>query len=65
MYLCRVNLDAPLALIGERFGGRDHTTVLYACSKIESQLKTDPYLRKTVKTLSDRVAGNVENMFMN
>lgn len=65
MYLCRVNLDVPLALIGERFGGRDHTTVLYACSKIETQLKTDHYLRKTVKALSERVTGNVENTFMN
>jgi chromosomal replication initiator protein len=65
MYLCRLNLDVPLAAIGESFGGRDHTTVLYACSKIESQLKTDPYLRKTVKTLSARVTGNVENLFMN
>jgi chromosomal replication initiator protein len=65
MYLCRVNLDVPLAVIGEKFGGRDHTTVLYACSKIETQLKTDHYLRKTIRTLSERVAGNVENVFMN
>lgn len=65
MYLCRVNLDVPLALIGERFGGRDHTTVLYACTKIETQLQTDNYLRKTIKTLSERVAGAVENLFMN
>jgi chromosomal replication initiator protein len=35
MYLCRELTEASLPQIGERFGGRDHSTVLYAVNKIE------------------------------
>ncbi len=65
MYLCRALLDTPLAEIGDKFGGRDHTTVLYACSKVEAQLKIDPRLRKTVTTLTGRIPGGGENLFIN
>jgi chromosomal replication initiator protein len=65
MYLCRTLLDVPLAEIGDKFGGRDHTTVLYACSKIEAQLKIDPRLRKTISVLTGRVPGTGDNVFIN
>ena len=48
MYLCRKLLDISLPKIGESFGGRDHTTVIYAISKIEKQLESDEGLQKTV-----------------
>ncbi len=65
MYLCRSHLDTPLAEIGERFGGRDHTTVLHACSKIESQLKTDTRLRKIVADLACRLPASGDRMLIN
>ena len=39
MYLTRRLTDYSLPEIGEHFGGRDHSTVIYACEKIENELK--------------------------
>ena len=41
MYLCRELTDATLPAIGGDFGGRDHTTVLYAVQKISRRLHHD------------------------
>ena len=41
MYLCRELTDATLPAIGREFGGRDHTTVLYAVQKISRRLHHD------------------------
>lgn len=46
MYLTRELTSHSLPDIGEAFGGKDHTTVLYACNKIKEALKQD-------KTISD------------
>ena len=55
MYLCRKLLDISLPKIGESFGGRDHTTVIYAISKIEKQLESDEDLQKTVHALEKEI----------
>lgn len=55
MYLCRKLLDISLPKIGESFGGRDHTTVIYAISKIEKQLENDEGLQKTVQKLEKEI----------
>lgn len=39
MYLCREQTNLSLPKIGQLFGNRDHTTVMYACNKITSELK--------------------------
>ncbi len=39
MYLSRELLDLPLTKIGEAFGGRDHSTVINACDKVDKMLK--------------------------
>jgi chromosomal replication initiator protein len=39
MYLCRQLTEASLPQIGDRFGGRDHSTVLHAVNKIDRLLK--------------------------
>lgn len=39
MYLCRSELNMTFPKIGEFFGGKDHTTILHACNKIETSLK--------------------------
>ena len=55
MYLCRKLLDISLPKIGESFGGRDHTTVIHAITKIEKQLETDTALQKTIHQLEKEI----------
>lgn len=51
MFLCRRLTGASFPDIGERFGGRDHTTVLYACDRVVELMKGDADYRKSVETL--------------
>lgn len=51
MFLCRELVGATTPQIGRDFGGRDHTTVMYACDKINSARKTDPQLDRTLNDL--------------
>ncbi|MEA4822160.1 MAG: helix-turn-helix domain-containing protein, partial [Erysipelotrichales bacterium] len=39
MYLCKNLLNAPYKKIGEEFGGKDHSTVISACEKVNKLLK--------------------------
>lgn len=55
MYLMRQHTDLSLPKIGEVFGGKDHTTVLYSCDKITQLQNTDPALGQTLRQLSDRI----------
>lgn len=55
MYLMRQHTDLSLPKIGEVFGGKDHTTVLYSCDKIGQLRNTDPNLAQTLAKLSDRI----------
>lgn len=56
MYLCRKGLNTSLPEIGERFGGRDHTTALAACRKIENMIRKDINVRSRVEAL-ERLLG--------
>jgi chromosomal replication initiator protein len=51
MYLARELTSRSLPDIGRRFGGRDHTTVLHACRRIESLCKADPVFQQEVDFL--------------
>ena len=55
MYLMRQHTDLSLPRIGEKFGGKDHTSVMYSCDKISKQLRKDRALNQTVSLLSDRI----------
>ncbi len=48
MYLMRDLGDLSLPRIGEEMGGRDHTTVMYACDKIADMVETDDRTRKQI-----------------
>ncbi len=55
MYLMRQHTDLSLPRIGEEFGGKDHTTVIYSCDKIAQLQKKDTKLSQTLLQLSDRI----------
>jgi len=55
MYIARSVTDLSFADIGMKFGGRDHSTVLHACSKIEALMATDKELRQVVEDLMGAV----------
>ncbi len=55
MYLMRQNTDLSLPRIGEEFGGKDHTTVMYSCEKIAKQIDKNREVRQIVSQLRDRI----------
>jgi len=57
MYLSRSLTETSLPQIGTRFGGRHHTTVLYAVDKVERQLKDgrDPQLHDVIEVIRTRL----------
>ena len=55
MYLMRQHTELSLPKIGDEFGGKDHTTVIYSCDKIDKLIKKDPDLGQTINRLSDRI----------
>src|SRR5262245_55539832 len=56
MYLARQLTPLSLGEIGDYFGGRDHTTVLHACRKVEQALPRDPGLSGAVRQLQGDLA---------
>ncbi|AMW27115.1 chromosomal replication initiator protein DnaA [Arthrospira platensis] len=55
MYLMRQHTDLSLPKIGEVFGGKDHTTVMYGCEKITKRRDRDSELHQILQQLSDRI----------
>jgi chromosomal replication initiator protein len=55
MYLCRELTDSSLPKIGKKFGGRDHTTVIHATSKIARLLQEDRSVYNLVQELTARI----------
>jgi chromosomal replication initiator protein len=51
MYLARELTELSYPVIGEAFGGKDHSTVIYAAKKIEKMLEQNHSLRNTVEAL--------------
>jgi chromosomal replication initiator protein len=55
MYLSRELTDSSLPKIGREFGGRDHTTVIHATSKIARMIKADRSVYNLVQELTARI----------
>ena len=55
MYLSRELTDSSLPKIGKEFGGRDHTTVIHATSKIAGMIREDRSVYNLVQELTARI----------
>ena len=55
MYLCRALTDQSFPRIGLEFGGRDHSTVIHACDKIEEDLKNNGQLKEIINEIKSKL----------
>ena len=51
MYLCRNMTSESFPKIGTEFGGKDHTTVMHSCEKIEKEIKVNKDLENIIEKL--------------
>ena len=55
MYLSRIMTDESFPRIGIEFGGKDHSTIIHACEKIEEDMKEDKNLETIINTLKQKI----------
>ena len=55
MYLIREMTEYSLPKIGQMFGGKHYTTVMYACDKIEEQVHADPGFSEVIEGLKESI----------
>ena len=60
MYLLREEAQLSLPQIGKMLGGRDHTTVMYACDKVSDQIEQDSRFRRQVIDIREKLFGEPE-----
>src|SRR3989338_1276896 len=51
MYLLREDFNVSYPLIGQKIGGKDHTTVIHSCLKIKEDIKHDPQLLQELEQI--------------
>ena len=59
MFLARRLTSLSLDEIGDFFGGRDHSTILYGVRKVEERYAGDPTLAATLERVADRLGGRL------
>jgi chromosomal replication initiator protein len=55
MYLAKKMTNRSLKSIGETFGGRDHSTVIYSCKAVQDMMDTDMIFKDTVADLEKKI----------
>ena len=56
MYLCRKLTEESFPKIGIEFGGKDHSTVMHSCEKIELEIKTNKQFAETIEKLEKDIS---------
>lgn len=51
MYILREDFSVSYPTIGQKLGGRDHTTVIHSCEKIKNELKKSTELEEEVSQI--------------
>lgn len=59
MYLAKNLTKSSLKMIGNKFGGRDHSTVIYSCKAVKDMLDTDNMFKDTVEELEKKITLSV------
>ena len=57
MYLLREEINISLPQIGAQLGGRDHTTVMYACDKVNDLIERDDRMRRQILQIRETLYG--------
>ncbi len=57
MYLLRKELKHSYPFIGRKFGGKDHTTAIHSCEKIQKELKTNDSLLEELNIIKQKIYG--------
>jgi chromosomal replication initiator protein len=55
MYLLKKELKLSYSQIGRKFGGKDHTTVMHACSLIEKEYEENQKFNQEVEMILQRI----------
>ncbi len=55
MFLFRAELKSSYPFIGRRFGGKDHTTAIYACEKITKEIEVNENLNNEINLIRQRI----------
>lgn len=58
MYLMRELLDITFSEIGLKFSGRDHSTIMKACSRVETKIKKDKDYKLAITKIKDKLGTN-------
>jgi len=56
MALLREMTEMTLGEIGDRFGGRDHTTIIYACNTVRDEAASNPSFAQDVDAIRNIIA---------
>lgn len=62
MYILREDFDTSYPYIGQKLGGRDHTTVIHACDKIKNDLKKDDNLVREIENIKNIINNRTSSL---